>query len=304
MRDKLPNFIIVGAAKSGTTSLFHYLKQHPEVFVPAKKEGMFFSNMAGNFKGPRNEIYNNEVIKTLDIYKLLFSGVLNEKAIGDISPDYLYYYEESIRNIKNILGNEVKIIIILRTPIEGAYSRYLHQARDGTETLSFEDALKKEDLRKSQNWAWFWRYTHVYYYYNQVEAYLDNFRQVKIYLYDDLRNDALGLMKDVFEFLEVESSFIPDISVKYNVSGVLKNKCFNDILIKPNLFKTVIKTMSKPFLPEKKRKAIWANLLAKNIKKVKPQMKPETREYHKNLYREDILKLQDLINRDLSHWLS
>ncbi len=302
MGDCLPNFIIVGAAKSGTTSLYQYLKQHPDVYLPVIKECKFFSDMKTNYKGPGDEVdLNNQIIKEFTAYRSLFSGVDNEIAVGDVSPDYLYYYVQSIRNINRVLGKNVKIIIILRNPVERAYSKYLHNVRECFETLSFEDALNEENERKRKNWGWGWYYVSTGFYSQQVKAYIDNFNQVKVFLYEDLENNPLDLMKNICEFLETDSSFKLDMSVKFNVSGVPKNKLLNNILVKPNIFKTVTKFLSKSFLANERMGKIKEFLRSQNLEK--PEIKSETRKYLYSIYREDILKLQNMINRDLSHWL-
>jgi len=298
---RLPNFLIVGAAKAGTTSLYYYLKEHFEIFLPERKELRFFSQMKGDFEGQGDEKLNKTIIKNIDEYIEFFKAVKIEKAIGDVSPDYLYYFENSILNIKKFLENP-KVIIILRNPIDRAFSHYLHFVRDGRETLSFEEALKEEGRRRALNWEWAWYYKDVGFYYNQVKTYLENFLEVKVYLYDDLKKDPLNLVQDIYRFLEVDDSFIPkSIGEKFNVSGIPKNKFLHAFLTKPNLVKSAIKPLVKLFLPEKRRRNFQNKLLQKNLKK--PQIKPETREYLIELYKEDILKLQDLIKRDLSHWL-
>jgi len=302
MDNKLPNFLIVGAAKSGTTSLYHYLKRHPNVYMPDKiKETFFFTGENFEDINPVGGNYGRGVITSLNEYKKLFEVPENTIAIGEACVGYLYFYKKSINNIKQVLSNP-KIIIILRNPIDRAFSNYLHHVKDGFEEHTFEDALKLEDEREKDKWWWGYQLTKAGFYYNQVKAYTENFKQVKVYLHDDLKHDAVGLIKNIYEFLEVNSSFTHGImKIKYNVSGIPKNKFIHYFLAKPNPFKTAIKTMVNPFLPEEKRKKLSQILMLKNLEK--PQMKPQTREYLKNLYREDILELQDLINRDLSHWL-
>jgi len=304
MEDKiiLPNFLIVGAAKSGTSSLYHYLNEHPEIFLPARKELRFFSQMKANFKGPGDDKLNKTIIKSIEEYSKFYIPVKNEKAIGDVSPDYLYFFKNAIPNIRKILIDP-KIIIILRNPIDRAFSHYLHFVRDGREKLSFEEALAAEDNRKALNWEWAWYYKDVGFYYNQVKAYLENFSEVKVYLYDDLKKDPLSLVQDIYRFLGVDDSFIPkSIGEKFNVSGVPKNKFLHEFLRKPNAIKSTLRPLARLVLPDKEtRERFLRKLLQKNLKK--PEMKPETRDYLKRLYKEDILKLQDLIKRDLSHWL-
>jgi len=300
MKRKLPNFLIVGAERSGTTSLYYYLMEHPQIFLPKRKECRFFSNMSGNHRGPGDEYMNNSIIKNIKDYKFLFEGVSKEKAIGDISPDYLYFYKNSINNINKYLISP-KIIIILRDPIKRAYSNYFLHIREGREKLSFEEAIKEDENRRNQNWAWGWYFVDVGFYYNQVKAYLDNFDQLKVYLYDDLKKDTLNLVKNIYEFLGVDTLFTPDINIRYNASGIPKNKFVHKFLKEPNILKNLVKPFAKILIPQEKRRKIIEKIRSRNLQR--PQMKSETREYLKNLYQEDILKLQDLIKRDLNNWL-
>jgi len=298
---KLPNFLIVGAAKAGTTSLYYYLREHPEIYLPEVKELRFFSAMPGNFRGPGDERVNKTIIKSLEEYKLHYIHVNHEIAIGDVSPDYLYFYKNSIPRIKKIL-KDPKIIIILRNPIERAFSQYLHFVRDGREKLSFEEALKAEEQRREQNWEWAWYYKDVGFYYKQVKAFLENFSEVKIYLYEDFKRNPLNIIQDLYKFLGVDISFVPsNIGLRYNVSGIPRNKILHYFLTQNNILKSSIKPFIKALIPKHTRRKILEKILQKNL--VKPQMKPETREYLKELYKDDILKLQELIKRDLSHWL-
>ena len=115
----LPNFLIVGAAKSGTTSLYRYLQQHPDIFMSQKKEPKFFSSqfLKFPFVGPGDQNMELSICKTFDKYESLFKYADNIKAVGEASADNLYYYTHAIPLIKKYLGN-VKILIILRNPID------------------------------------------------------------------------------------------------------------------------------------------------------------------------------------------
>ncbi|HEC50029.1 MAG TPA: sulfotransferase [Candidatus Desulfofervidus auxilii] len=301
---KLPNFLIVGAAKAGTTSLYYYLKEHPEIYMSPIKEPKFITSnfLKFPFKGRGDELIERNIVKIWEEYCSLFRKVNDEKAIGEASADNLYYYEQSIHYIKKFLG-DVKIIIILRNPIERAFSAYMHLVRDNREFLTLEEALDQEENRKRQNWEFIWYYKDVGFYYNQVKAYLESYSKVKIYLFDDLKRNPLDLVQDIYRFLEVDDLFVPsNIGEKFNISGVPKNKLINEFLTRPNPLKSAIKPLVKLFLSEHNIQRLYNELLQRNLKK--PQMKPKTREYLKNLYKKDILKLQDLINRDLTHWLS
>jgi len=301
VKNKLPNFLIVGAAKSGTTSLYHYLNQHPKIYMSPVKEPKFITSqfLTFPFKGIGDEKVEKNIIKSFRDYCYLFKDVTDEKMIGEASADNLYYYN-AINYIMKYL-DKPKIIIILRNPVNRAFSAYTHLRRDNRELLSFEEALKQEANRKENNWEFIWFYKDMGFYYHQVKAYLDNFNQVKVYLYDDLKKVPLGLIKDMYGFLGVDTSFTPDVSIRYNVSGIPNNKFIHKFLREQNILKSIIKPVLKTLISQGERRKIIEKINMKNLRK--PQIKPETREYLKNLYREDILKLQDLIKRDLSSWL-
>ena len=303
MNRKLPNFLIVGAQKSGTTSLYHYFKQHNEIFMPEKlKEPKFFISSLfkkTNTSQPQWSKFMHNTMFNWQDYLKLFEKVQDEKAIGESSVTYLYYYEKATKLIKEYLGN-IKIIISLRNPADRAFSAYLHLRRDNEENMIFKDALEQENKRKN-NYPPLYHYTSIGFYYHQVKAYLEQFNQVKIVLFDDLKRDTLGLVKELYGFLGVTPSFVPDVRTRYNISGIPRNKLIHKFIRESNLLKSLVKPIVKSLIPYQERQRIIAKIKTKNLQK--PQMKPETREYLKNLYREDILKLQDLIKRDLSNWL-
>lgn len=294
----LPNFLVVGAAKSGTTSLFRYLKTHPEVYIPEEKEGRFFSQLPKNFKGLGAEQFVNNGITNFDEYKKFFEN-REERCLGDISNDYLFYYTQSIHNIKKYLKNDVKIIIILRNPIDRSYSNYLHALQEGWEYASFEEAIIYEIYRGKNNWAWPYLYTKVSMYSEQVNEYLKNFKNIKIFLYKDLK-DTQKFLDDIFLFLGIEPIKI-DTSQKFNISGIPRNKLLHNFLTKRNKLTTTARSFVELFLSQKSLSNYANKLKNKNI--VKPEMKLETREYLKNIFKDDIYKLEALIKRDLSHWL-
>jgi hypothetical protein len=108
-------------------------------------------------------------------------------------------------------------------------------------------------------------------------------------------------MKDIYNYIGVDSSFIPDVSTKHMMSGIPHNRLVHYLINKPNFIKRMLKPIIDAALSDEKKYKIICNINAKNL--VKPEIKPETRKYLKNVYREDVLKLQDLINRDLSNWI-
>lgn len=294
----LPDFLIVGASKSGTSSIYHYLRQHPEIFLSnIQKEGRYFSQMEGNFNGPGDARVDAEITRTLEQYKALFQNYNNEKAVGDISPEYLYFHEEAIPLIKSVLGNNVKIIIILRSPVERAYSGYLHFKRDKRETLSFEEALEKEDERKQKNWIWAWQYKNSGLYYEQVKAYIENFEQTKVIVFDDFVEQPQKILSDICEFIGVNPDFEFDTSYKYNVSGDPKNS----VLYKLETSRGMVNFIKK-LVPHKTVKFLKKRFTGEN-QMTRQEMNPETRKQLIDFFKDDVQRLEKLIQRDLSHWL-
>lgn len=299
----IPNFLIVGAAKSGTTSLWHYLKQHPEVFMSVPKEPLFFVSsyyQSLNPKDPKFKLLKSVLRPTLDEYLDLFYGVKNEKAIGEASMPYLYHYDLAIPAIKKHIG-DCKIIIVLRNPVQRAFSAYTFLLRDLEETASFESCLELEEKRKNDNWSMSHFYKGAGLFYSQVRAYIEHFKEVKIYLFEELKNHTLEIVKDIYAFLGVDTTFLPDINTKHNISGIPQNMLIHKFITEPNALKDFLRPGIKWFIPETKRRRWIEGLREKNL--IKPEMSPETHQELINYFHDDILMLQELINKDLNHWL-
>ena len=295
----MPNFLIVGAAKAGTTSLHAYLKQHPQIYMSPVKETNFFAFEGEklDFLGGINPSYLAGFKTNLEDYRSQFRRVKNEIAIGEACPSYLYL-PKAVERIKHYIP-DVKIIVILRDPVARAYSHFLHHLRDRlTADPDFYRAIKAEPQRMAKNWWWDYHYIQVGLYYKQLTRYFDNFNreQIKVYLYEDLKTDSRSLLRDLFKFLDVDSQFKPDRSIKYNATGIPQNKTLDSLIYKSNPIKTVYH-----LLPKRLREPITAEISKRNSLQ-KPFLPAETRKHLLELYRHDITKLQQLIQRDLSHW--
>lgn len=295
----LPNFLVIGAAKSGTTALYHYLGQHPQVYVGPNKETNFFAfeGHKVDFRGPGDEEFCRSTITTLSAYEEQFGAVTDEVAIGEVSPWYLYS-GRAAENIRRRIP-DAKLIVVLRNPVDRAFSSYLHVVRDGREDLTFEEGLLAEKRRISEGWEFIWHYRRAGLYASQVGKFLDLFprEQIRFYLYDDLSADPAHFVEDVCEFLGVASDFVIDTSLKHNATGVPKNQLLSRLVLQPNPLKSAVKAVT----PDRLRYNVGQRIKQRLIRR--PSLSKETREGLIDGYRADILVLQDLIRKDLNHWL-
>lgn len=260
----LPNFVILGAAKAGTTALYEYLRQHPQVAMTYFKETNYFA-LAGEqvaFRGPGDaETINCFTVTTLEEYYAQFNHAGNAKAIGDASPLYLYHPQAPGR-IRRLVPH-AKLVAILRHPVERAYSAFLHLVRDGRETTTdFAEALALEEERIRDRWEHIWHYRAMGFYYEQLRRYYDLFHreQIRVYTYEAFQAHPLDVLRDLFRFLDVDDSVMPDCSVRHNATS----------------------------LPPERR----------------PLLASAVRAELDRAYRDDILMLQSLTGLDLSHWPS
>lgn len=295
----MPNFLVIGAAKGGTTALHRYLKQHPQIFMSPRKELRFFpfENNPPDYRGPGDEADAASMTINLEDYVAQFEGSDNFPARGEISPLYLYL-PQSAERIRHYVP-DAKLIAILRQPAERAYSHYLMIKRDGLETLSFKDALAAEDKRVAECYGHRWHYLRRGFYAAQLKPYFANFKreQLKIYLYEDYISDPVGFAQDIFRFLNVDDTFVPDMSVRHNESKLARSRALQVFLTEPRAAKNLFKT----FIPSRWSRRIGDRLRSRNL--TRPPLSAELRRQLTEVYREDIKELQDMLGRDLSHWL-
>jgi hypothetical protein len=290
----LPNFLIIGAAKAGTTSLYHYLQQHPQIYMSPLKEPRFFA-LEGKMIDRADPI-NRKSIVCLEDYRQLFDGVTRETAIGEASPMYLASPVAAER-IHHYLP-EVKLIAILRHPVARAYSHFIYMIQKNIEpTTNFMQALAQPDYRLGS----FVRtrpYIDYGFYHSQLQRYFRLFRseQINVFLYDDLQTSSTRLLRQLFQFLEVDDTFLPDLR-PHNASGLPKNRVLHQLLYKSQAIRAAL----KPLVPVGLRQTIAKQMQTQ--KTAYPPIPAEAKTYLLQLYRDDILQLQDLLDRDLSHWL-
>ena len=297
---RLPNFVIVGAAKCGTTSLFHYLKQHPDVYLPVKKELHYFAYdpLRSNAGGPGGARGLAFACATREQYDSYYRDVGAEGAIGEVSPSYFYFAEVS-ENIKAELGGP-RIVILLRDPIEKAYSQYMHLVRDNLESLPFFEGLIAEPDRAASGWPAMWRYAESSLYSQRVRKYLEVFgaERVKIFLFEDLVRNPGRVLGTLYEFLSTGPGGEVDTSRVYNRTGPPCSRLLADLLARPN----PVTAAARRWLPEDLRDRVRNAMLNLNTGR-KDAIDDRSRAYLRASFADDVQELERLLGRQLG-WLS
>jgi hypothetical protein len=290
----LPNFIVIGAAKAGTTALYWYLAEHPAVFMSPVKETNYFAyglDARGNLLYGDPEVHHFPV-KSLSEYEQLFTEAGDATAIGEASPIYLECPEAAAR-IRQLLP-ETRLICSLRHPVDRAYSDYLMYLRrrgrrfDPTRDLTAASGWARPD----SHWMQIGKY------HGQLSRYFNAFprAQIRVSLFDDLRRSPQGLMQDVYGFLGVDPTFAPDFGTPHAIGGMPASRLLEGFLTSRAVRKAI-----KPWVPV--RAAKWVRRLrARNLRKA-PPLPAELRQELTTHFREDIMKTSELIGRSLEHWL-
>tara|TARA_R110000868_G_scaffold219607_1_gene470731 strand:+ start:35309 stop:36286 length:978 start_codon:yes stop_codon:yes gene_type:complete len=215
-----PDFLLIGAPKSGTTSLYHYLRQHPDIFLsPKRKEGRFFSDIwKGSVYWP--DFYHFDIPASAEDYQSLFDSRTTQARAGDVSPDYLSYAPIAAPQARRLCGAGTRIIAILRNPVDRAYSHYLQNVRRDAEFLSFARTLEIEADRKAANWGFQWLYTDTGNYARNLQPWLDNFDRCLVLLQDELDADAQETVRRIFDFLAIDNAVPLAVEDRYNTGGI------------------------------------------------------------------------------------
>ena len=294
--DRMPNLFLIGAAKAGTTALYDYLAQHPQVFLSQVKEPMFFS---------RDEYY----ARGLDWYEeFYFRGAENYPVRAEATPHYLYWSEKVAPRIKEVYAERpVKFVVSFRDPVSRAYSWYWNMVREGREELEFEEALRVEEYRLEQNRNELYQLGSMVYGYSAgsryaslLEPYLELFSAEDFFFVfqDDLKSRLHETCANIFEFLGIESS-IQISSSNSNPAAMPRSRLLHKTLRQ----RSPLKEFFKPFMPGGVRRRLKSRMLQANLKEtpyapLDPQLANELR----SSYRTEIEKLEKISGRELSSW--
>jgi hypothetical protein len=295
----LPNTIIVGAPKCGTTTLHYVLDQHPEIYMSKIKEPGFFwaYNDDNELQGPSAILLRHRIIKDLETYEDLFKDVTNEKIIGESSASYMFH-PRSPKLIYQFLPT-AKLLFILRQPADRAFSSFTQYERDGVEPCSnFSDAVIQERNGLRNHWT-FGLHLKYGFYFQAIQRYLEFFprEQIFISLYDDLKSDPSTMFQEIYQFLGVNSTYKPDFSQRHNVSGIIQNPLLRFFWTNTNKLRAFIRPITNQEMRHK-----FSEWVFRTTKK--PEFSSDLRSELTQYYLEDILLLQDFLQRDLSNWLA
>ena len=287
---KKVDFFIVGAPKAGTTSLYHYLNEHSEIEMSSQKEPDFFSDQSLQ---KQKLYYDKNRIDTLEKYNSLFE---REDVIlrGDSSVSYLFY--EDVPHKIITYNPDAKIIIMLRNPIDRAFSHYLMDYSLGLISESFETIIQKQSKHKNAN-LFYQQYIQVSEYSKQIKRYLEVFSKDNIHFidYEDFKNDTSDVVNSVFLFLGVNDDFQPYLKKKYNTYTAPKNSLIRYVYSFVACRKMVANILSKNLT-----KTI-RNLLFRSDKK--PQLTELTRNFLIKHFESDVRELSELLNKDFTKWI-
>jgi hypothetical protein len=295
------DFFCVGVAKAGTTTLHDLLSLQDTIALPSRKETNYFSfGISGKpaFTGPLDgPSVNDPTITSLEEYVGDFAAEPG-LVFGEVCPSYSL--PGAAANIYEH-NPEAKIIILLREPVSRSYSNYQHLVRDGREYSSFEEALASESDRLEQGWEWFWGLKQNSLYFNLVSEYQTLFGKdkVKILFFEDFVKNQEQYLKEVLDFLGLDSSAAVHEEFNSNKSGVVsgKWKFLHKLLLSEGIFNSALRVI----LPHAVRKKL--GLLFKSLSTVKGGVSEDTKTMLAHEFSADLTQLNDLVGGRVSEWL-
>lgn len=306
---RAPNFFIAGTGKAGTTSLYRYLRQHPQIYMsPVKEPGFFASEIRHADLSPALLRYlrlrsgkqvpgqpQERLYSSWQEYLKLFQDATNEVAVGEATPAYLWS-ETAAANISARIP-DAKIIMMLRDPAERAFSQYLHQVAVGLVSCSFREHVEHCLANRDRTFSAYYPFLEVGLYRKQVQRYFDLFPRdsVRIYWYEEDWREPARLLADIFQFLGVDPSFSADTSRK-----ALERRAPRFPFAYHLAMRLDITHRFEQIVP-----GIWRAPIRKLLFKRGTSLKMEAadRRFLIEYYRDDIRALGSMLNRDLTAWL-
>jgi len=292
---KLPNALLIGAQKAGTTSLFDWIAQHPQVFAnSAIKDCPFFWHDATFQKG-------------FKFYDAFFEGASDEQVLlgGNVND---LFFENAPERIHQ-LNPAMRLIICLRNPVERAYSAYAYAVERGHENRNFAEAIRQELagcrydnlIDRTQK-----EYIEHGRYWTQIQRYLSLFVRSRLHVvfFEDIKEQPERVVKEVYRFLGIDDGFTPTLSKK-NVTGnpaqfSRLNKAIFDYSLKQPWWWAALKRIFSKELRYKLRRGLMS--LQRKGGVAPPPPDPETIKSLSDYFKEEVVAMELLAGRDLSHW--
>ena len=276
----------MGAAKAGTTSLYSELAQHPAIYMSPMKEPHFFSRIE---PAPRREAFFPHVTDE-DEYLALFRGAANEEVLGEASTSYLWDTHAAER-ISRVIP-EARILVMLRDPVDRAYSQYWNDVREGIEKQPFLDALLAEQRSGPRRWGVSSLYIDCGRYADQVARYLDRFgAKVHVLFFEDFIGDPAGATGEVLSFLGLRPANAGPQLGRANPASLPRNRLGGALLASGGVRRVVRATVPRPL-----RGRLRGALLKETSP---PTMDPAARALLMEIYRPEAQRLAALLDRPL-----
>lgn len=321
MSQIIPNFIGIGPQKAGSSSLYEYLRQHPEVFLSARKNLSYFiadwdlipqvqDQLRYTLKDHEERKPDAVAVTRQSDYLEFFAAAQGYRAAGEISPAYIAYPASA--PLVHRLNPSMKILAVLRNPVERAFSQFAYYRQKGLEQQA--DFLKAvagepvdQPLQISASYSPTDKeqtYLRQGFYARNLYPWFETFdqSQLKIMLFEDFRDNSRGTIQEIFRFLEVDPDFRPALETQHNKSFRPRSRAVYDLTTRPSILKTVARRL----LPARVEQAVRSALqVARNLNAAPPEkLSKSQRSELLPLFADDIRQLSDMLKRDLTHWLN
>ena len=300
--DFAPDFFVVGAPKAGTTALFHWLNDHPDVFLPVVKEPAYFT-YSGKPATPKNGPYDPDYVRQIaqdsGAYAALYDAA-GSRLTGDISPIYLI--DENAAERIAAVRPDARIIVLLRDPVDRAFSQFLHHVRDSLETCeTFDDALDMEAQRLRDGWSWGHGYATHGHYAAQIERYLLCFprEQILFLEFQELQLEPEVCWRRICSHLALEHKSLVR-NERVNATAGLTQVPRRPGISRHLRHSGTLQTRLKRFVPKSSR--AWLRKLLEGRGRPVPVLSTETKRSLAGRYRDERTKIEEQTGLSLNHW--
>jgi hypothetical protein len=295
------DFLLVGTFKAGSSSIAYGLAESNDVFIPAVKDPYYFlKNRLEAFVHPEKFVafQHKFQVTSSKAFQALFEK--NFKALqGEATPLYLYVHEYAIPEIKK-LNQNAKIIIVLRNPIERAFSNYTHNKKDGFEDRSFKYVTRNYRSLEVESTHPFFHYVSAGFYARQVQAFLENFDDVLVIKYEDFKFDQGGVINQILSFLGARGVSRTS-GLRLNKTGRVRNMWLHQFIHHEGVLKRALRPLFR-FIFRNPRHRLKFTEFVKNKNLASESVDAESRAWLQNLYEDDVNQLSALLKFDFQQF--